>query len=514
MSKPMEVNENNKKEKNVLIISMSTLKEDSAENNYYFIDKNNEDKKLWYRGQYSMVPGTKHILNYLGEKNRKLDRIIMLSTLEAKGQTKDKNGNIVDKEGFVNAVNHYKEKIKEFIKTENTEEAIDDQVVKQINNNKEYLNDNLEKLFVDIELNSVETSSAYEKIPEVVEKVLEFKDAGTKINLFLDMQGGARVSTFIINAAVNMLRDEDTRLECSYAIAYEPGKTEHQLSDESLSNYILDMVSGMDEFLNYGRAKKFEKYFKHYKEIRNVTQCEEDCIVTSMNKISNAISICNIKGFYKGLDELEKKIKEYNEPSKQKDAIFKTFIEKIKKEYEGILSSERRRAIDVMKWCLEKEWYQQALTVCEAKMPEQMIREKVVYYDEKFLAKFANYYSLNQSKLEHVKDSSIFVFKNYMHEFNDKTRAEGSWEDLIKEGELLSDYKDEEKLYQVLLQYTQLAGLRNQINHVGQSVKLKKLIDKMNRFIDNYNALVGTCEEINDYVISMDEIKEFSNEGK
>lgn len=491
--------------KNVLIISMSTLKKNSKKNFYYV--KDGEVIESFYSGRYSMEPGTKHILNKLSKDNKKMNKIIMLITPEAK--------NTNNKPENENAIEYYKEEIKRFVKEGDVYSDLTEVDDFETKLSVEYTSDEVDNLFEEIEL-SDSNKLSYEAVPEIVEKVLKESENGDyEVRLFLDMQGGSRVSTFIVNAAVHMLQDDKIKLDSTYATLYNQDNKAHQLRDESLSNHVLDMVSGMDEFLNYGRAKKFKEYFAYYKEkYKKGNKLAEEPIVKTICSISDAISICDIEGFYKGVDQLKVEIdKYYDEVPDAKDAIFQAFIQKIEKTYVGIWEKDRR-AIDVMKWCLNKEWYQQALTVCEAKIPEQMIKEKVVYYDETFLTKFYNYYLLNKGQLKHVKDSSIFVFKNYLYEFNGKTRAKGSWKDLIEADELLSEYKGDEKLYQVLLQYTKLAGLRNQINHVGQSVKLEKLIDKMKKFIESYDTLVGDNRKTNDYIITMDDIKRYSNERK
>ena len=513
--------EDNKK--NVLIISMSTLQVNNR-TNYYYV-KHKGKITSWYCGEYSMEPGTKHVLNKLGKEKRKLDKIIMLSTPEARNESKD--------EKCKNAVEHYINEIKRFIKQGDVLDNCDklenlSQTDKEILVNFEtkidtkYSEEELENLFVEIKLGNVANLS-YEAIPEIVDEVLKISDNG--VNLYLDMQGGSRVSTFIINAAVNMLRDENINLERSYATLYNRSNQAHQLKDESLSNRIFDMVSGMDEFLNYGRAKKFKEYFKYYKEeYKKVNKLAEDPIVETICDISDAISICNIEGFYKGLDRLKKEIDVYRKKdSELKDAIFQAFIQKIEKTY-GVILSRDRRAIDVMEWCLQKEWYQQALTVCEAKVPEQMIKEKVVYYcktsgeKDKELQKLSKYYNSDEGQkyCKSVKDSAIFVIKNYKYNKDKEKNRKDSLIKLIVQGELYSDYypRSGAKLEKVIDKYFELARERNKVNHAGESVDLGKLKITMEQFIAYYQELVQDNWKTNylsdDCMFTMNEIKKYN----
>lgn len=519
MNIPMEVRQvisNNKK--NVLIISMSTLRKNS-ETNYYYVKHEGEEISDFYCGKYSMEPGTKHVLNKLAKGGRKLDKIILLSTPESK--------NIAHDNGSENAVEYYINEIRRFIKqgdileetekvprfSENDSKVIRNFITKI--DNITYSDDELNNLFVEIPLSDMRVLS-YEAIPNIVEEVL--KISGQQgANLFLDMQGGSRVSTFIINAAVNMLQDENIKLERSYATLFNRDNKVHQLRDESLSNHIFDMVSGMDEFLNYGRAKKFKEYFNYYKEnYKKGDVLAEEAIVQSIEEISDAISICNIDGFYKGLDHLEEHIIAYKGlKSENKDSIFQAFVDKLEKTYEGILA-EDRRAVDVMEWCLKKEWYQQALTVCESKMPKQMVEEKVVYYcknsneKQSVIDRLNANYNKNKYMCRGVKDAYLFVIKYYEYR-----NGRDNLTELIENGLLYSDYYSgslKAKVKEITDRYFELANIRNKVNHgAAGSVDLEKLKIDMSKFINLYREVVQDNWKNNrisaDCIITMNQIK-------
>jgi len=527
MNIPVEVFMNmESRKKNVLIISMSTLQKNSK-TNYYYVKHKGESVPIFYSGKYSMEPGTKHVLYKLGKEGRKLDKIIMLSTPESRNESENENN--------ANAVEYYKNEIKRFINegdalknykevdslSESDKEILCNFITKV--EGVSYSRIELEELFVEIPLLDMRNLS-YEAIPKIVKEVLKIKEMG--INLFLDMQGGSRVSTFIINAAVNMLQDDTIKLERSYATLYNRNNVVHQLRDESLSNHVFDMVSGMDEFLNYGRAKKFEEYFAYYKEnYKKGEKLEEELIVETIDEISDAISICNVDGFYIGLNKLKPRIEVYKKlPSENKDAIFQAFVEKLEKTYEGILS-ENRRAIDVMEWCLEKEWYQQALTVCESKMPQQMVTEKVVYYcksskeKNKEVAKLNKYFREAKINKNAIKDTALFVVKNMKHYENDKKNKNLLY--LIDKGELYSDYctgADRERFKKTINGYDKLANMRNKVNHGNATdIRIENLKAAITEFINNYRELVQDNWKTNqlsvDCMITIAEINKCKENG-
>lgn len=498
-------------EKNVLLISMSIIS--NKEKNYYYV-LHSDKKPDCYTGISSMAAGTKHVLHRLARQGRKLDKIIVLTTPEVKGEQ---------------ALERYMEEIRSFIqdgddisgiKEAAWDEKVKDDVLQQIKEETTYgaccTADEFENIICQIDIPSPNAELSYSAIPEIVREISELRANDNQVNLFLDMQGGSRVSTFIVNSAVNMMRDGDNvKLERSYATLYNRKYQVHQLRDESMSNHVLDLVSGMDEFLNYGKAKKFLEYYdyymrKHYRVKEDNDNYPEKKVIESIKSISDAIGIANVDGFYQGLDALKSALEDYKKYEGKRDDLFVGFIDRIEKSYEGILDSNRR-AIDVMDWCIKKEWYQQALTVCESKMPELFIRDKVVYYckddgsdkENQIVALKTYFNSPENNNKKNNADVNLFVIKNYEYKYispsntavKPKPMRPFSLCDLLRDGKLHSDYwryPIRNKAKDVFKKYFEICRFRNSVNHGdSQTVNMVDMIDLMRQFITDYRELVG-----------------------
>lgn len=498
-------------EKNVLLISMSILS--NKEKNYYYV-LHSDKKPDCYTGISSMAAGTKHVLHRLARQGRNLDKVIVLTTPEVKGEQ---------------ALEQYMEEIKSFInegddisgmKEAAWDEEVKDNVLQQLEEVKTFgaccTADDFEKIICQIDIPSPNAELSYSAIPEIVREISKLRANDNRVNLFLDMQGGSRVSTFIVNSAVNMMRDGDNvKLERSYATLYNRKYQVHQLRDESMSNHVLDLVSGMDEFLNYGKAKKFLEYYdyymrKHYRLREEDDNYPEKKVIESIKRISDAIGIANVDGFYQGLNALKVALDDYKEHEEKRDDLFVGFIDRIEKAYEGILDSNRR-AIDVMDWCIKKEWYQQALTVCESKMPELFIRDKVVYYckedgsdrSEQIEALKEYFNSDDNTYKKNNADVNLFVIKYYEYKHispnnpaeNPKSIRPFSLYDLLRDRKLHSKYwryATRNKTKGVLEKYFKICKLRNSVNHGdSQSVNMTGMLQLMREFIAEYRELVG-----------------------
>lgn len=517
-------------EKNVLLISMSTMS--NQDKNYYYILHSDNDPDF-YTGISSMAAGTKHVLHRLARGGRKLDKIIVLTTPE------------VEKDG---ALNNYKEEIKTYIKNGDVISDIKTAVCSDEEVRKDIVSiapektegacctvEEFEQMICQIDIPSPNEDLSYSAIPKIVSEVSSLRVNDSKVNLFLDMQGGSRVSTFIVNSAVNMMRDGDNvRLERSYATLYNRKEQVHQLRDESMSNHVFDLVSGMDEFLNYGKAKKFLEYYNYYRENHyNVNVGDgnypEKEVIESIKRISDAINISDVKGFYIGLNKLGDALDNYNDSSvTNKDDLFVGFVSRIEESYEGILDKNNRRDIDVMDWCIKKELYQQALTICESKMPRLFVKDKVIYYCKSIQEKQNNRcpeFGADYDKKRDSRDVNLFVLKSYGY-IKGKSRAEmleillDNDVNNIQGKKLYSDYwvANRAQVMQILNLYEKLCKQRNKVNHGNaNSQQIESFVGEMNLFVREYRNLVGdngpdSSKQLDDsLIINYSEVEPYIN---
>ena len=513
-------------EKNILLICMSTGQNDET---YFY--KYGESYN--YSGECQLEPGTKHIMQELGKQGRKLDKIFILATPEAKK----------------NNVEYYKDKIAKFINQKTSEFKIMVPDVKEGETESErkqreakeekkmfaesfsdtkfcaphlyhkYQKEQYEKLYEIVDIPSpnegIATQEAYEWMPKFVEKIQELKKAGT-IKLFLDMQGGARTSSFILNAVIDMIQEEGVVLEKAYATAFDRKNEVNSIKDETYALRVFELVSGMDEFISYGKANKFKSYLDFYKKSKGSITAEEDKIVESIQIISDAISVCDIESFYNEVKILKQTMEEYM-PSKDsekkedmksenssekeerndgKDPIFLSVVQKLKEAYQDITyfgSNETTLdSIEVMKWCLDRELYQQALTICESKMPKQMVDDGLItLVNRNELEKIRG----KESKKYQSDNVETYVIKNYHYWISGKKRPESLFSVLEEESHLVkSDYVDDIKFREIIREYFKICGLRHQINHgnstkQGQTVKADVLEEELNNFIRKYRQL-------------------------
>ena len=406
----------------------------------------------------------------------------------------------------------YYDYVKAYRTETNVKKHFKDEALKEFQ--KEYAKrlENNSDFFQIIDMESLEVR--YEAIPEVVETITSMKKSDNEedeeIKLYLDMQGGARTAVFVINAVVNMLQSQKhISLERSYAITFSFDNWINEIRDETMANHVLELVSGMDEFLNYGKANKFQQYYKHYKKMKygdETVAIAEDALINNINEIAETISLCNVNGMYAALDSLKNEILIYNaKDEKEKEPIFKSFANNLESNYSKIWNVDRK-ATDVIQWCMEKELYQQALTVCESKFPIQLVDEGIVYYCRNQQEKGTKIQELSEWKNSvppneryKLNDVDHFFIKNYKFNKNAGKRYKQIM-NLLRNGKLFSLYnynrinEDGSNVLQLLLKkYFGLCDLRNNVNHGSQMRNFSKadFNNKVKEFTDCYNAVIS-----------------------
>ncbi len=376
-----------------------------------------------------------------------------------------------------------------------------------------------EKFFKQIPL---EEGEEYKAISRVVSEILKLKKPDNdKINLFVDMQGGMRTTIFILNAVLNMLRYNNILLKKSTAISFAVTNIFNEITDETKTNRIFDLVSGMDEFINYGKGNKFKEYYDIYKEEKyNNPEKEipEDKIIKEINNISNAIAICDVDGMAKGLQQLNIEIKKYRTEidSEEKESLFESLLNNLYKDYEDIFSWNFD-TLAIIRWCKKKGLYQQALTLLEAKMPEQMVKDGIIYYCKNGVSNKAKvvsffldkYNNLDRHEKYKIQDINHYFLKNWCGEILKETSMSKTdkYIHLIKLGEsstqklkVYTDIPNIDNLKTLLIQYYNLSSIRNENNHAASKEKrstLEVINDSLQEFINHYKDCKESIPQVN-----------------
>lgn len=304
--------------KNILLLAMSTLGREIRDNYYTW-----EDGEILV-GQSQLEPITHMVSLERRKRGERLDKIIILETEET----------MLSRDGRKSAVDFYKERVARILDTDVE--------------------------FVDIPIDENKPAGGIARATEILlQEYDEQKKGNDRMNLWIDTQGGFRDVVMVFNAIISLLREQGIEPRGIYSIRYTPDNTRENpcpIIDQTRNYDIFKFVSAMQEFMDYGKATGLREYYR-----------EENDFVKAVTGIADAIQMCQPQKF----EDAIRKFADYLESGRYEndDLYLPIFVNFMKSDY-GILLVQPDNTIEQIKWCVKKEFYQQAMTIYIEKMPE------------------------------------------------------------------------------------------------------------------------------------------------
>lgn len=446
------------KEENVLFISMSTLNQLSM-NMYQYKDAG--EKTLQYAGISQLEPGTKQVLCQLATEKKKLHRIVIVES-EATRQSEVVGidtgfwENPEEMEGKVHsAVCFYKQRIIDYIKGNYDKPILTDisNIIEDYANwethfpdHNLYSEEDLRTLFYDVpvieqkDVKNAEIPFQENSLEEFMDIIRAIKGEDQKtINLYIDMQGGSRSAAQQINAILELLKDQNVNIKSKYAIPkFNAGKVSviREVSDQYRA---YDLVSAMIEFKSYGRGAGLEEYFSAEKD-ENTRE-----VIRLINQISGAISLCNMDAFETALQDMEQLRQSVDSGRIQLNSEIRIVFEDIIDNYRELLG-EDSNPFEVIRWCVARKYYQQAITIIESRMPKMLVETEYLYYNHEdkrnFCGQQTDVEAICKNILEKRKQTWKSVENYLFEEWCKKLKKQGN---NLLNGMLLNQWKGKYK---------------------------------------------------------------------
>lgn len=330
--------------KNVLILGMSTLpfKNPLTVNAYRYNSKNNGEYKVYGYAQLDPVPQI--LMKEISEGN--LDLIIITATDSAlKQQNKtivyEADSELCKEEDKGRTIN-YKCSAVELFKYH---------MINKFKNKNDIK-------FKTIEIDEKDMARSLYDLTTYIHDI----HMKNKFRLYMDIHGGPREIQTVFDAAITVLGIENIEIQKVFTSNFGSGADiVNDIQDVTDGFQIFKLVSGIYDFINHGSTYEIKKYVD---KCQNENQGNRENLVESIQKISDALLLCKLSGFESALDILSETMK----TGFENDYIFQIFMEIVKADY-GKLLEEDRSLYDEIKWAYQKDLYQQALTLIEAKTP-------------------------------------------------------------------------------------------------------------------------------------------------
>ena len=358
---------------NVLLLAMSTFPRRSSDAPHeltraVFYDKDFEEENRTYVGRGQLDPIPKKISRDLSERSpeQALDYVVLLCTNETKKAVSEiiiHEGDNIYRIKQVSPVSFFTAQIDPYLNPATPDHLIQVPV-----------GDNL--------ANAVEEAVAH--IRRLADRSTASGNA-PKVRLFIDIHGGLRKTQMITQSVVSLLETDANRIMTQMYTVVNDASPRKYIAQSDDAMRIQSFVSGITEVISYGRTASLHRYFDADPKASD-PKSGIGRIMDALDTVVDGISWCDVNAFESGLNDLTDCFDEdwtklrQDGPAEDGSAYLAIFRENIKSGFSGLVTRERS-ILDEVRWCLDKGFFQQALTLIEAKIPV-LFREKNLFIDQ------------------------------------------------------------------------------------------------------------------------------------
>lgn len=357
----------------------------------------------------------------------------------------------------------------------------------------------------------------YQRFNEIINNLL--LDSKESISLYLDLQG---LDFFGGISLFNLLSLYNNTNKVTIKEIIESTALTNSISspiiDEKKRLEIQDLRTGINVFTKYGKID----YLKNCINKNEINNSKINRLILGMEYVEEGISLCNIPVLKYGMDVIRKTISSTT-TNDLNDVIYKVLLDTLKEEYGKLLEGEEINIIELLKWSLDNQMYQQALTILESQIPNDMVKRGIFYYakDKKDIDNLLSelnvlYWNENKKTRYFFEDISHYFIKSYgrfkINHSQNKDQVVKDYTQLridqIKGVEgLLPAYcnlHNDKLLYEILFSYYKIGNLRNSICHAnppnsalngGEELEATSNLDiiksKLLRFINLYESALN-----------------------
>ena len=219
-----------------------------------------------------------------------------------------------------------------------------------------------------------------------------WKDA----HIYVDITGGFRYANMIMMTVIRLLQYDGMQVE---KIVYSDKRDNSgQVYDFQELNKLYSLTAGADAFVKYGRSQAIEEYFGYtYGGVDNNNHLSKELVdlLQAMHRFSDSISLCWTSTLLKDMQALRRALDAYAQQKHPAgEAAFAQMLDTIYREYDRILVKDIKtyvpKMLDVIDWCLQKGFMQQALTLSNEWLPIYIVRMNICYPVDKNFNKATN----------------------------------------------------------------------------------------------------------------------------
>ena len=202
------------------------------------------------------------------------------------------------------------------------------------------------------------------------------------INLYVSLNGEDAADNFIVINLLDLLiamPESGVRLKKLYTLTSLQRSMTGIIRDDTRGFGVAELFHAIHSFLNYGKADLIAKIWEDSGEHNDSVAG----MVYAMRHVDVGLSMCNIPEVEDGIVRLRELFRDekFWRESGSYGLIFSVIAESIREDYGPLLDGDGGISfIELVKWAYRHQFYQQTLTLIEARAPENLVRSGIFYY--------------------------------------------------------------------------------------------------------------------------------------
>lgn len=201
-------------------------------------------------------------------------------------------------------------------------------------------------------------------VAEMAGRIQEFA-AGDKVTLHVDLTGGMRDVNIMMLDLTRLL--DYSGLEIKHILYSDFGK---KMVVELKNIYdLFQLIAGVEEFVNFGSVKALQIYYRD----KSVSEPLQK-LLDAMKNFAEAIKLCHYGQFRDAIINLHDAVNDFDKYTSEdvEDILMARLIGRIKEDYHNVIINRELDDAQVIRWCLNHDYLQQALTLYTERIPEYL----------------------------------------------------------------------------------------------------------------------------------------------
>ena len=220
-----------------------------------------------------------------------------------------------------------------------------------------------------------QTEESLRQVLEMAEAIRDFMKTKSwqpeEVVLHADFTGGFRHASMMMLSVMQLLKYYGIR---TTAVLYS-NRNEQQVENVTGIYRMFNLISGADEFINFGSTREITAYMEGSEQT-----LETKRLLQTMRDFTDAVRICRTGKIAPLARELQTALKDFEKAGavSLQEKIFLRILAIFKLEY-GSLLKEGFTNLDIIRWCVEKGYLQQSMTLCSEWIPEEIVASRIFY---------------------------------------------------------------------------------------------------------------------------------------